>query len=746
MKKTITLFCINLLYSLSLLAQHKSLPGFNVAHGNEQQSIEQQFDKNISAANIGANIKELSANPHHLGSAGSKAVAASVLQKFKSYGWDAKIETYYVLFPTPKSRSLSLENGSGFKASLSEQALNGDLSSAQQGQLPPYNAWSADGNVTAGLIFVNYGLPADYEKLERMGISVKGKIVIAKYGKSWRGTKPKIAWEHGAVGCIIYSDPKDDGFAKGDVYPTGAFKPEYAVQRGSVMDMVIYPGDPLTPDIGATKNAKRLAQSEAKTILKIPVQPISYHDALPLLSALKGNVAPADWNGGLPITYHIGDGTTQVKLSLAFNWDIVPAYNVIAKLKGSLYKDEWIVRGNHHDAWVNGAADPISGLASLLEEAKAIGILAKNGIKSKRTLVYAAWDGEEQSLLGSTEWVEDHKEELKSKVVAYINSDGNGRGFLEAGGSHALESFVTEIAKDVTDPQVGKSIFERWKANKILSANALSDKNKFLEQQSFDLAALGTGSDYSAFLQHLGIPTLNFGFGGEDDGGEYHTNFDSYENFIKFKDPDFKYGVALSQTAGRAVLRLANADILPFDFSSLQTKISTYVKEVTALSKNLKETVSLDNKLISNGYYQIAADPTDNLAAPVAKKELSELNFGDINLVLDSLKAATAKLNESLKQQLDKGESFYELNKALYQAEKQLLTDTGLPGRPWYKHTIYAPGLYTGYGVKTLPGVREAIEQYNGDEAKAQVAVLLQTLKNLTQNLNQIHLSLKTIR
>jgi N-acetylated-alpha-linked acidic dipeptidase len=737
MKKTFTLITAIQLLSLALLAQEKPISGFKTQNIPKQHDIEQKFDAGLDKANIGATIKELSAKPHHLGSKGSKTVAESILNKFKSYGWNAKIETYYVLFPTPKTRSVQLLGNDKYNAVLEEQAVKEDLATAQQGQLPPYNAWGADGDVSAGLIFVNYGLPADYDKLERLGVSVKGKIVIAKYGRSWRGIKPKIAYEHGAVGCIIYSDPKDDGFVKGDVYPLGAYKPEFAVQRGSVMDMVIYPGDPLTPNIGSTKDAKRIERADAKTILKIPVQPISYHDALPLLSALKGQVVPTDWSGGLPVTYHIGDGSTQMRLNLAFNWDIVPAYNVVAKLEGSQFKNQWIIRGNHHDAWVNGAADPVSGLASLLEEAKSIGLLAKAGIKPKRSLVYIAWDGEEQSLLGSTEWVEDHAAELNSKAVAYINSDGNGRGFLEAGGSHALENLVSEISKEVKDPQVNASIFERWKANKAISTTSINDRKKVIENQTIDLGALGTGSDYSAFLQHLGIPTLNLGFGGEDEGGEYHTNFDTYDNFIKFKDPGFEYGLALSQTAGRAVLRLANADVLPFNFSNFQAKIATYVTEVNALAKQLREAAQSQNKLISSGAYQLANDPTENLKNPPMQIELPEFDFSALNLAVDSLKTASLKLNQAVTTALTSNTKPDKLNTLLFQAEKQLLQPNGLPGRPWYKHSIYAPGLYTGYGVKTLPGVREAIEQYHVKEVQEQIAALTSSILKFSQFINQ---------
>jgi N-acetylated-alpha-linked acidic dipeptidase len=736
MKKLLLLSSLNLLW-VPMMAQTASLSGFKAANQAAQYSLEKQFDAGLSKAHIGEIIKEFSSSPHHLGSARGKAVAGLILDQFKSYGWDAKIETYYVLFPTPNKRSLEMISPVKFQASLEEQEIASDPSTSQKGQLPPYNAWGADGDVTAGLIFVNYGLPEDYEKLERLGIDVKGKIVIAKYGHSWRGVKPKIAYEHGAIGCLIYSDPEDDGFVKGDTYPAGAFKPEYAVQRGSVMDMVIYPGDPLTPGAGATKGAKRLSKEEAQTILKIPVQPISYHDAQPLLAALKGPVAPAEWSGGLPVTYHVGDGATTVRLNLSFNWDIVPAYNVIAVMKGSAYPDEWVIRGNHHDAWVHGAADPVSGLAALLEEAKSIGQLAKQGKRPKRTLIYAAWDGEEPSLLGSTEWAEDHTAELNKKAVAYINSDGNGRGFLEAGGSHALENMISEVARTVNDPQANVSIFDRKIAAEAVAATSAKAKQTAMSKKVLDISALGTGSDYSTFLQHLGIPSLNLGFGGEDQGGEYHTNFDSYANYIKFKDPDFSYGLALSQTAGRAVLRLANADVLPFNFENLQVKIAKYISEVTDLDTQLRENAKATNQLVKGGMYKMAADPQEKLKDPKLKTELPVVDYTALKTAVDSLKAAAKNLNQAIVAGLETIKQPAKLNAALYQAEKQLLSDAGLPKRPWYKHTIYAPGFYTGYGVKTIPGVREGLEQYQAEEVKQQVAILTTAVLNLSAYLNK---------
>jgi len=715
-------------------AQQK-ISGFTDASAAKEVQTEQAFDASLSAPHIGETLKELSAFPHNLGSPGSKAVAEKILQKYKSYGMDAHIETYTVLYPTPKTRVLELTGPTQYTALLKEPALAEDATSGQANQLPTYNAWSADGDVTAQLVFVNYGLPDDYETLARLGIDVKGKIVIAKYGRSWRGIKPKVAYEHGAVGCIIYSDPADDGYSAGDVYPKGAYKNEYGVQRGSVMDMVIYPGDPLTPGVGATKDAKRLDRKDAVTILKIPVLPISYHDAQPLLAALDGTVAPRNWQGGLPITYHIGPGVATVHLKVDFNWDMVPAYDVIAKIKGSVWPDEWVMRGNHHDAWVNGAGDPLSGQVAMLDEAKALGDLLKTGWKPKRSIVYCSWDGEEPGLLGSTEFAETHDKELQEKAVVYINSDGNGRGFYNGGGSQALETFMDEITQNVNDPQTNVSVFDRKRARELVNAASAKDKKEILARKGDRLESLGSGSDYSSFLQHLGIPTLDLGFGGEDGGGEYHSIYDSFDDYRRFKDSSFRYGVALSETAGHAILRMADAELLPFDFRSLQSTIDKYATELKELTDKMRENTDIENQLIKANDYTLAADPNKHEKAVVAKSEVPKLDFSVLKTALDSLKKSTDKLALTWGAASQISADHDQLNKMLYRAEQQLLSD-GLPRRPWYRHTIYAPGFYTGYGVKTLPGIREAIEQRNWAEAQDQIAVVAQHITNLAVYLN----------
>jgi N-acetylated-alpha-linked acidic dipeptidase len=583
------------------------------------------------------------------------------------------------------------------------------------------------------LVFVNRGIPADYEELERMGVDVKGKIVIAKYGGSWRGIKPKVATEHGAIGCIIYSDPEDDGYVQGDVYPEGAFRPKDGVQRGSVMDMPVYPGDPLTPGVGATKDAKRLDRSEAITIMKIPVLPISYEDALPLLQSLGGQVVPASWRGGLPITYHVGPGKDKVHLKLQFNWNIKPLYDVIAKLPGSELPDEWIIRGNHHDGWVNGAADPISGMVAELDEARAIGELVKKGFKLKRTLVYCAWDGEEPGLLGSTEWSEDHQEELRKKAVFYLNTDGNSRGFIGASGSHTLEPFFNEIADDVIDPQTGVSVKERKYASALVTADKTA-RAKLIGNKNIKLGALGAGSDWSGFLQFLGIASMNLGFGGEGEGGEYHSIYDSYDHFVKFKDPGFQYGVTLSKTAGRIMMRMANADVLPFDVNSFYKTLADYVIELKTLLDNTRTETEQENKMIQDKLFDLAKDPTKTYQSPKVKESVPYLNFSSLENAMVQLKSSA----EELQKQYDSAiqlptEKQKELNEILFKVERSLINEKGLPGRSWYKHQIYAPGYYTGYGAKTLPGIREAIEQRNWKEARENIEIVSKTLETYTQ-------------
>lgn len=725
---------------LSLLAAptpagEPSLLGFFPSRVAGQLALEAQFDAALSRDNLRAWLKDFSSHPNHVGSPHVKANAEKMVALFRSWGYDATIEEFHVLFPTPKERLLELVAPTKFVATLKEDSLPEDSTSGQTAeQLPTYNAYSVDGDVTGELVFVNYGVPKDYEELARRGIDVKGKIVIAKYGGSWRGIKPKVAAEHGAIGCIIYSDPEGDGYAVGDMYPQGGWRPMQGVQRGSVKDAPVASGDPLTPFVGATKDAQRLPLEKAENLTKIPTLPISARDAQPLLAALGGPVVSGDWRGALPIAYHFGPGPAKVHLKVKFNWDVKPAYDVIAKMAGSERPDQWVIRGNHHDGWVNGATDPLSGMVAVLEEARVVGELAKAGFRPKRTLVYAAWDAEEPGLLGSTEWVEQHQKELAEKAVAYVNSDSNERGFLSMGGSHTLEAFMNEIVRDVPDPESGGSVGERLRALRRIHGSPAEQK-EMKAGQPLRLGALGSGSDFTPFLQFAGIASLNIGYGDEGEYGQYHSIYDTFDHYVRFMDPNFDYGLALAKTGGRIVLRLANSDTLPFELGRLSATVGGYVAEVKTLADDLRAATDEENFRIREGLYRAVADPTRTFVVPAPKAEVPFLNFAPLDNALAKLEAATEGYAQAWSGRDGKPlstEGQVRLDAILMKTERALLRKEGLPRRPWYRHYLYAPGNYTGYGVKTLPTVREAIEERMYDEAEREIGLLSTVLDAFT--------------
>jgi len=707
---------------------------------------EKEFRSIPQPENLRSTMKLLSAHPHHVGSAYNKQNAEWILAKFKEWGWDAHVEIFDVLFPTPKERIVELVAPGSFIARLQEPPLAIDPTSSQHDeQLPTYNAYSIDGDVTALLVYVNYGLPEDYERLERMGISVKGCIVIARYGASWRGIKPKVAAEHGAVGCLIYSDPGGDGYSQGDVFPTGAFRPKDGVQRGSVMDMTLYPGDPLTPGVGATNHAKRLSINDVQTLTKIPVLPISYADAQPMLEALNGPVVPDGWRGALPMTYHIGPGNAKVHLKVSCNWDRKKIYDIIASLHGAQYPDEWIIRGNHYDAWVNGAEDPISGQVALLEEARAFGKLLQKGWKPKRTIVYCAWDGEEEGLLGSTEWAEEHADELKRKAALYINSDGNGRGYLSVSGSHSLEKFVNDVARSIQDPETKLSVWRRLQLQRI-SSSAADERKELRGQQMWRIGALGSGSDYTAFLDFLGIASINVGFSGEDDGGIYHSIYDDFYWYTHFSDTSFVYGCALSQTVGTAILRFADDNLLPFEFTNEAATIKRYTDEIQKLVSSKQDEIRERNQEIDEGMFTALADPKVKMIPPYKEEIPPYLNFAPLQNAVDALsKSAERYHRASMNISLETKKSFESVNQKLIECEQKLTSSEGLPGRPWFKHQIYAPGFYTGYGVKTIPAVREAIEQKQWKHAEEQISKVAVVLEEETAAIDAASKELENI-
>ena len=731
----VLLILVLILPSFVFAADESALAGYSPRSSQTERDWEAKFRAIPDPANLRENMRRLSAHPHHVGSAYDKDNADWILARFKEWGLDAHIETFSVLFPTPKVRVLEMVEPTRYTAKLEEPAIAIDPTSNQKSeQLPTYNAYSIDGDVTAPLVFVNYGLPEDYEKLDRLGISVKGAIVIAKYYHSWRGVKPKVAAEHGAIGCLIYSEPEDDGYTRDVVFPQGPMRNADGVQRGSVMDFAsASPGDPLTPGVGATADAKRLSLKESKSLSKIPVLPISYGDAQPLLAALKGPMAPDEWRGTLPIPYHVGPGPAKVHLKLEFNWDIKPVNDIIAKIPGSVAPDEWIIRGNHHDAWVNGAEDPVSGTSPLLEEARALSLLLKQGWQPRRTIIYAAWDGEEPMLLGSTEWVEAHADELRQHAAVYINTDGNDRGLFEMAGSHSLEQFINGVARDIEDPETKMTVWQRQHLSQI--ANAKADDRKELRQRTdLRIEALGSGTDFTGFIDHLGIASLNLGYGGEDEQGIYHSVYDDFYWYTHFSDTDFVYGRALSQTIGTSVIRLADAEVLPYDFVDFADTVQKYTKDLEKLLADKQDEIRERNQELDEGVFKATFDPRRPTVAPPKEEVPPHLNFAPMENVVEILTRSARRYQKALSQRQPglseiQADTLRALNAKLIDSERKLTNEDGLPRRPWYKHLLYAPGVYSGYGVKTVPGVREGIEEKRYSEAEQEIERVAKALE-----------------
>ena len=718
------------------------LQGFLANSAQAERQWETKFRAIPSTENLREYMRLMSARPHHVGSPYDRQNAEWMLSRFKEWGWDAHIENFDVLFPTPKDRHLELLEPTRFVARLEEPPIDIDPTSNQQAeQLPPYNVYSIDGDVTGPLVYVNYGTRDDYEQLARLGVSVKGAIVIVRYGGSWRGIKPKVAAEHGALGCIIYSDPADDGYANGEVYPQGAWRNKDAVQRGSVTD-TYFAGDPLTPGWGSVPGARRLEIKDSPLITKIPVLPISYADAQPLLAAIQGQVAPDKWRGALPITYHIGPGPGKVHLVVKSNWDTKRLYDVIARLPGADSAGQWVMRGNHHDAWVNGASDPLSGMVAVLEEARSLGELYKQGWRPKRTIIYCAWDGEEPGLLGSTEFLETHIEELQQHAVAYINSDNNSRGFLRVSGSHSLERFLNGVARDIDDPEKHISVWDRAHLLRIADASGAEVREELRKRADWRIRALGDGSDYASFLDHAGIAAVDVRFSGEGGEGQYHSIYDDFYWYTHFSDTQFIYGRALAQTAGTAIMRLADADLLPFDFVGQADTIKTYVKELEKLFKTEQDEIRERNLEFQEGVFSAISDPQKPTQPPARMEMPPAINFAPLQSSSETLQKAAQRYDAAAKNFLGGGSkanaaALMALNERLYKSERLFLSEKGLPGRPWFKHQIYAPGAYTGYAVKTIPAVREAIEQYKWAEAQEGVATVGEILIKEAASVNE---------
>jgi N-acetylated-alpha-linked acidic dipeptidase len=718
------------------------------ATSNEAQ-VERSFDAQVHAAELRNWMKLLASEPNHVGSPHNMANANQILAWFKEWGWDARIERFWVLYPTPITEEFELMGAKPFKATLQEPPIQGDTSAkATEPALPAYAEYQGDGDVTAPLIYVNYGMEEDYKNLQRLGVNVKGTIVIARYGGGWRGLKPKLAYQHGALGCVIYSDPGNDGYAVDKTYPAGPMRPPHGLQRGSVSDISLYPGDPLTPGVPATKDAKRLKLSVAPTILKIPTLPISYADAQVFLAVLGGPVAPQSWRGSLPITYHIGPGPAAGHLAVKSDWSLKEIDDVIAVMRGSTWPEQWVVRGNHHDAWVFGASDPLSGQVAILAEAKAIGGLAKAGWRPKRTLVYASWDGEEPMLLGSTEWTEAHAGELRRKAVLYINSDTNGRGFLAVAGSHDFQHLVNEVAADVLDPETGVSIGQRLRSHIRIAAlepdakEHAKDEAKIAAepQKDFPIEALGSGSDFSSFIDHLGVPSLDISFGEEGDSrGVYHSRYDTFEHHSRFVDPGFVYDALLAKTAGRLVLRVADADLPVQRTSDFAETVSGYLEEVEKLVDDKRDQAETQSGLLRDRAFQLAADPTKSSGLPTPLDRVPHLEFAALENSIDRLQRSAKAYGDALaKNGTDLPNARLErLQSLMLTIDQTLAPEIGLPSRPWYKNLIYAPGSLTGYEAKTLPGVREAIEAGRWRDANRYSRLTADALNGYSDRLDQ---------
>ena len=679
--------------------------GFSGVDSAAETAVEQTFKAALSPKAASDDFDVLTAEPHHVGSPYEIELADFVADRFKNFGLDVSRYEYSVLVPWPVERRIDIVEPDSVSLPVDEEIVPGDKYASKPGILPAYNAYSPSGDVTSDVVYVNYGVPADYDVLKSLGVSVAGKIVLARYGGSWRGIKPKVAAEHGAVACLIYSDPHDDGYFQGSVYPDGPFRGWGMIQRGSVMDMPFRPGDPSTPDRPSKAGVERLPMDRIDTLAKIPVQPMAYRQAMELLKRLNGKMAPEAWRGALPITYHVGPGPLKVHLKLQMDYGQRRLINVVGRITGSQFPDEWVIVGSHRDAWVFGAADPESGQVAVINAAREMGALLKQGWRPKRTLVFASWDGEEPGLLGSTEWVEDFASELAGKAVAYINLDPGATGpFFSTSAVYSLAPFLREVAKSLDSDVAGKSLYDQWLAH----VREQSPPGEIPPATVPPVGALGSGSDYSAFLDHLGIASIDLSLNGPGDSGTYHSQYDDPDWFKKYIDPDFHISVRASQVTGITAMRLADADLLPFDYRAYGQQMLDYVTEIEQQAKSAWP----------NG--------------------INALGFGPLRRALQAfMKAGDDLSNEEdalLNGSPDRA-ALARLNRRAIMAERDLTEPAGLPDRPWFRHVVYAPGLYTGYAVKTLPGIREAVEGGNFNRVAEQSQVITRAVQRATRTL-----------
>lgn len=713
----------------SVFSQEKSqsataFDGYTAEETNTERRLEEQFRAVPSPESARSHLRRLTQEPHVAGTREDYDTAIYVRDQMRAYGLAAELKEYQVWLPYPKQPSIvELIAPRRERLRVQEAIVPQDPTSSSRKIIPLFNGYSATGDVTAPLVYVNYGLPEDYEALKKLGVEVRGRIAIARYGNSFRGVKAKVAEQNGAVGLIIYSDPEDDGYVQGDVYPKGPWRPETSAQRGSVEFIFEYPGDPLTPGTPAINGTPRIKQEAATNLPRIPVQPISYGDARRLLEPLRGPLRPKDFQGGLPFAYHVG-GTVDVRVHLKTEMDYATRtiWNVIARIDGEAERDRWVVMGNHRDAWVFGAVDPNSGTTAMLEAARGFGQLMKAGWKPRRTIVLCSWDAEEYGLIGSTEWAEEMAAELKEKAVAYLNMDAavSGANF-GASSVPSLWKLIRAAARDVRDPKTGKTIYQSWqdRAREARPTPELTDASGTDTQiAEARIGALGSGSDYTPFLQHLGVPSLDMGFGG--DYGVYHSAYDSFHWMASFGDPTFQYHVAAAQIWGTVALRLANAQGLPFTYTDYATQLRDFLSEVERAATARKLAGASDNKSLRDAIKDFA----DEAGKVESKKQelVAEIERtrvrGD-----DSYARAVARLQR--------------INDALMGAERALTDGRGLRGRSWYKHQIYAPGYYTGYAAQPLPDLRQAINDNRADDAREAAVRITEAITRATEVLKR---------
>jgi N-acetylated-alpha-linked acidic dipeptidase len=705
--------CVAMILSLAAVtgtAQDAGgITGFAPARVAAERQLEDKLRAIPDSAHAESNLRHLTSEPHMAGTEGSHRVAEWLRDQYRSFGFDAEIVTYSAWLPQPREITVELTKPTARKLASPEQPIDVDKDTFDKRVIPAFNVYSPSGEVTAPVVYVNYGTREDYRTLASSGVHVEGKIVLARYGKSYRGIKAKLADEHKAAALILFSDPKDDGSGAGETYPNGPWRPMSGIQRGSIIYTQLYPGDPLTPGVAATPAAKRLAPADAPSLPRIPTIPINAQDASVILENLSGEAVPAEWQGGLPFTYHFGPGGAEVHMKLVMDYQQRPIYDVIAKLHGTS-DDEWVVLGNHHDAWVFGAADPGSGTASLLETGRALGELARSGWKPRRTIVICHWDGEEPGIIGSTEWVEANRSELQKKAMAYVNTDVgvNGPNF-GASANPSLKALLRDAAREVEDPRTGRSVYETWREHAAAFSGEVSGTARQTPATDVSgeppISALGSGSDYSAFFDHAGIPSMDMGFTG--DYGVYHSVYDDFYWMKHFGDPKFTYHPALARLLGTVALRLDEADILPFDFPAYALEIEHVTTDRIRRAVRDEDEQALEPALDAAAKLSISASRASQALQAVS------------GAPLDPAKAS-------------------QINHAVAAVEQAFLAPDGLVGRPWFQHVLYAPGSYTGYSSVEEPGVTEALERNDSATLRQEADSLAAALTRASARLDEV--------